>query len=168
MKVDGVVWWSLWCELTAAGWLGSSRVEVQDENIHARVTSVASHLLAEHWPVTCSREGPSVNVTNIVRSPTHHTQALQIPFILHNIERFEHGIVNLSHHNDASLSAISAAAPSWFLVYQRLCNRCIPHFFCKPFSPESCRVTVQPKHQLRFREQTLWTFPLRSDLSVVA
>jgi hypothetical protein len=74
MEVDGVAWLSSWFESIAAGWLGSSRIEVQGKNIHARVTSVASCLLAEHWPVTCSREGPSVNVIYIVHTPTLHIQ----------------------------------------------------------------------------------------------
>jgi hypothetical protein len=60
MKVDEVVLLGLWIEPVAAGGLGSSKVEVQSKNIHARVASVASAILAEHWPVTCS-EGPSVN-----------------------------------------------------------------------------------------------------------
>jgi hypothetical protein len=62
MQVDVVVWLRSLLGLIAAGWLGSSEVEVQGKNIHARVASVASCILAEHWPVTCSRDGPSVNV----------------------------------------------------------------------------------------------------------
>jgi hypothetical protein len=62
MQVDVVVWLRSLLGLIAAGWLGSSEVEVQGKNIHARVASVASRILAEHWPVTCSRDGPSVNV----------------------------------------------------------------------------------------------------------
>ena len=60
MKVDEVVLLGSWIGSVVAGWLGSSKVEVQGKNIHARVASVASSILAEHWPVTCS-EGPSVN-----------------------------------------------------------------------------------------------------------
>jgi hypothetical protein len=72
MQVDGVVSLNSWFESIAAGWLGSSRVEVQGKNIHARVASVASYILAEHWPVTCSRGGPSVNVISIAHNSTLH------------------------------------------------------------------------------------------------
>lgn len=72
MEVDEVVWLRSWNGSLAAGWLGSSQVEVQGKNIHARVASVASSILAEHWPVTGSGdEGPSVNVTaSIAQNPT--------------------------------------------------------------------------------------------------
>jgi hypothetical protein len=74
MKVDGVVWPCSWTGQRAAGWLGSSKVEVQGKNIHARVASVARCVLAEHWPVTCLCEGPSVNVISIAHNSTLHTQ----------------------------------------------------------------------------------------------
>jgi hypothetical protein len=72
MEVDVAVRLSSLFDLIAAGWLGGSEVEVQGKNIHARVASAASCILAEHWPVTCSRHGPSVNViTSYI--PRHHT-----------------------------------------------------------------------------------------------
>jgi hypothetical protein len=72
MEVNVVVRLNSLFDLIAAGWLEGSEVEVQGKNIHARVASAVSCILAEHWPVTCSRDGPSVNVIASHSTSTPH------------------------------------------------------------------------------------------------